>query len=197
MAPSESDPKARLILGAVRKVLAGNGYAGTTINLVAGEAGVSRGLLHYYFKNKDEMLAQVLKANMEAGIVFIEDIFRTSGSARQIAEGLTALLRGIMMEDSEFFCVFLEGFAVARQSDIVNQQMAFMYGKFRLAILEQLRQAKTQGRIAPSLPLSGLAAMFTAIIDGIALQLVTEPELVRDDEIWQTMKNTMIELMTG
>jgi AcrR family transcriptional regulator len=197
MAPSESDPKAQKILDAVRKVLAGNGYAGTTINLVAQEAGVSRGLLHYYFKNKDEMLARVLKANMEASIVFIEDIFQTSHSAREIADRTTALLRGIMAEDSEFFCVFLEAFAAARQSAIINEQLASLYGKFRLAILEQLKAASREGRIAPALPLPGLAAIITAIIDGVALQLVTEPDLSQDDEIWQTMAAAVNDMLTG
>ena len=195
MAPSESDPKAQKILDAVRKVLAGNGYSGTTISMVAGEAGVSRGLLHYYFKNKDEMLARVLKANMEDSTLFIEEIFRTSRTAVEIAQRITGLLRGIMTEDSEFFCVFLEGFAVARQSEVVNAQLTSLYGKFRLAVLEQLALAQKEGRIEPALPLPGLAAMITAIIDGLAMQLVTEPELARDEEIWQTMTDTMIGLL--
>jgi len=61
----KSDEKSRRILAAVRSILAQKGYAGTTINLVAAEANVSRGLLHYYFKNKEEMLATVIKENMQ------------------------------------------------------------------------------------------------------------------------------------
>lgn len=130
-------------------------------------------------------------------IDFIEDIFQTSRSAKEIADRTTALLRGMMTEDSDFFCVFLEGFAVARQSDIVNKQLASLYGQFRLAILNQLKTASRQGSIAPTLPLSGLAAMITAIIDGVALQLVTEPDLGREDEIWQTMATAVNDLLKG
>ena len=54
-----SDEKAKLILQAAGKVLMRQGYARTTIKEVAAEAGVSRGLLHYYFKNKEEMLFMI------------------------------------------------------------------------------------------------------------------------------------------
>lgn len=197
MSPAQSDPKAQRILTAVRKVLAGNGYSGTTINMVATEAGVSRGLLHYYFKSKDDMLAKVLKSNLEVSMALLAEIFHSSRNAKEIAEKITELLRGMMTTDRDFFHVFIEGFAVAQQSQLVNEQIACLYGDFRKTIHTQLKRAEMQGWITPTLPLAGLAVLIAAVIDGIALQLVTEPELAQDDEIWDAMTVGLTDLLTA
>ena len=109
-----TDPKHQKILEAVRKLLARKGYAGTTISLVAAEAGVSRGLLHYYFKNKEEMLANVIQTNMEASVILVADIFAQSESVESLASALTQALRHILETDPDFFNLFFEGWAVAR-----------------------------------------------------------------------------------
>lgn len=44
------------IVKAFAQVLAANGFAGATIAAVAVEANVAPGLLHHYFKDKDELL---------------------------------------------------------------------------------------------------------------------------------------------
>jgi TetR/AcrR family transcriptional repressor of bet genes len=37
-----------------------HGYAGTTLNHVAGAAGLSPGIVNFYFKSKDQLLAATL-----------------------------------------------------------------------------------------------------------------------------------------
>ncbi len=47
------------------KVLAINGYENTTIANIAAESGVSRGILHYYFSNKEDLVSKVLAYSSE------------------------------------------------------------------------------------------------------------------------------------
>src|SRR5262252_9182622 len=54
-----ADNRARLI-AAGYDVLAEKGIEATTVKEIAGRAGVSPGLFHYYFKSKDELLLAVL-----------------------------------------------------------------------------------------------------------------------------------------
>ena len=190
-----SDDKAQQILTAVRNLLARNGYVGTTISLVAQEAGVSRGLLHYYFKNKEEMLARVLEANMTASLILVRAIFTQSDSAQALATGLTQALRRTLQDDPVFFHLFFEGWAIARQSDIVDQRLKSLYGKFRMAIAEGLQAAKTKGIIHPTIPLPDLAALLTGIIDGLGLQAVTEDELLNSTSLWRSAENAILMLL--
>ncbi len=49
------------IVSAFARVLANHGYAGATITAIADEANLSPGLLHHHFKNKQEILEELLE----------------------------------------------------------------------------------------------------------------------------------------
>jgi AcrR family transcriptional regulator len=53
--------KATRIVEAMRVSVAARGIAGATFDHVAREAGVSRGLLHYYFGTKERLLVEVVR----------------------------------------------------------------------------------------------------------------------------------------
>lgn len=189
------EKKDKKILDAARVILANNGYMKTTIAEVAGKAGVSRGLVHYYFKNKEDMLAKVLKANMEASIFMIIGVFEHQRSAAGYARAMTGMLKDVMKRDPDFFHLFFEGFAVARQSRLVKQELESLYVRFRQALEKCLIRAEAQRIIEPGIGLKSLAALLTGLIDGLGLQLLTEPELL-DDETWADME-AGIKLLLG
>ena len=58
MSTSTKEPEA-LILDAARKVFIRNGYEGTSMQMIADEAGMNKALLHYYFRNKDRLFEAV------------------------------------------------------------------------------------------------------------------------------------------
>ena len=47
------------ILEAAKKVFILNGQEGTTMQLIADEAGINKSLLHYYFRSKEKLFAAV------------------------------------------------------------------------------------------------------------------------------------------
>src|SRR2546425_4020827 len=57
--------KAQRIVDAMRRSVARRGSAGSTFDHVAREAGVSRGLLHYYFGSKEQLLVEVVRRDAE------------------------------------------------------------------------------------------------------------------------------------
>src|SRR3984957_3254663 len=60
----EGDKAARIV-EAMRTSVAARGIAGSTFDHVAREAGVSRGLLHYYFGTKERLLVEVVRRECE------------------------------------------------------------------------------------------------------------------------------------
>lgn len=193
----KSDDKSRRILAAVRSILAQKGYAGTTINLVAAEAGVSRGLLHYYFKNKEEMLARVIQDNMQLSVRLVSDLLDNCNSAADFAKQLVSALRHVLQHDPDFFHLFFEGWAVARQSTVVSQTLDELYGQFRLAMSDGLQKAKDNGTIKPRLSVASTAVYLTGLIDGLGLQMITEPDLAADDDTWRDIAGGITDLLEG
>jgi TetR/AcrR family transcriptional repressor of bet genes len=59
-----TERREKLILGAIRSIAAG-GYNEATVVSICDEAGLSRGLIGYYFKGKDELLIEAYRYLVE------------------------------------------------------------------------------------------------------------------------------------
>jgi AcrR family transcriptional regulator len=57
---SESERRRQAILAAARDCFGRLGFAGATVETIAGEAGVSNGLLYQFFRNKEHLFEVVL-----------------------------------------------------------------------------------------------------------------------------------------
>jgi AcrR family transcriptional regulator len=196
IARPRSDVKARQILEAARTVLGNKGYAATTISEVAAEAGVSRGLLHYYFESKEDLLARVVRLNLERSLELVDQLFADCRSADELAAGLAGVLRLSIEHDPAFFALFFECWIVGRQSPAVAAEVHELFAEFRRAIQSRLEEAVERGSIAPKLPLDGLAVLLSGLLDGLALQLVSDPELAAADSTWQDVEHS-IRLLLG
>ena len=68
-----SGEKAQRIVDAMRDSVAKRGAAGSTFEHVAREAGVSRGLLHYYFGTKERLLVEVVRRDAELRVARLDE----------------------------------------------------------------------------------------------------------------------------
>src|SRR5215470_10120940 len=57
-----SEETRKRIVEAAARVLARDGYAATSVKDIAAEAGIAPGLVHYYFKTKEELVAAAVEA---------------------------------------------------------------------------------------------------------------------------------------
>lgn len=183
-----SDEKAEIILNAARKCLGEQGYSATTISEIATEAGVSRGLLHYYFESKEELLAQVVRASSEGTLELVEQMFAQSETVDGLAAGLTQALRAIVETDPTYLNLGVECWTVARQSPLVARELEDLFREFRDAFRKGLAHAVARGVIAPAIPLDGLAALLLAMTDGLTAQFLIHPELAADESMWEALE---------
>ena len=75
------EKKEQRILAAARKLLTVHGSNKATVKEIAAEAGVSRGLLHYYFKDKEELLTKVIQASEQEAYEMGAEVFKNSQTA--------------------------------------------------------------------------------------------------------------------
>ena len=179
-----SDEKARSILDAACTCLGERGYAATTIAEIAARAGVSRGLLHYYFKSKEELLAQVVRIGTAAYMELLEAMFAQSESADDLAEGLVGTVRAIVESDPTFVNLSMECWTLARESPLVARELEDLYSQLRDAICAGLEEAAGRGSIEPAIALDVLASMLLAITDGLVMQFLIHPDLAADETMW-------------
>ncbi len=189
-----SAEKAALILAAARKVLTRQGYARTTIKEVAAEAGVSRGLLHYYFKNKEEMLFTVVRQSVSDNIQLTLALLSQSKTPQEIAANICHALRQFMEQSPEFISIIFESWSLARQSQSARDELENVYNMFRQGLCKGLEDAIARGVLKPSTPVIQMATLLTAVIDGLSFELMVVSDLSQDQEFWRTSQ-TAVEAM--
>src|SRR5579859_5961577 len=81
--------KAARIVEAMRASVAVRGFSGSTFDHVAREAGVSRGLLHYYFGTKERLLVEAVRRDC---VLRHERVERAVAPAQNADEVLAALV---------------------------------------------------------------------------------------------------------
>jgi AcrR family transcriptional regulator len=76
--PIRSDNRLPAVLDAAARHFAGRGYAATSMRDIAASAGMLAGSLYYHFKGKEELLAEVYAAGVDALVAAV-----TAAAARQ------------------------------------------------------------------------------------------------------------------
>ena len=74
----------------MRASVAEHGISGSTFERVSRDAGVSRGLLHYYFGTKERLLVEVVRHDTELRIARLDEPLAAARTADEILEVLPA-----------------------------------------------------------------------------------------------------------
>src|SRR5918912_4171652 len=88
--------KAQRIIAAMRASVGSRGAAASTFDQVAREAGVSRGLLHYYFGSKDRLLVEVVRHDCDLRIEVLDERLAAAHSLDEVVDALVAQLEAFV-----------------------------------------------------------------------------------------------------
>jgi AcrR family transcriptional regulator len=89
-------------------VLAREGYAGTTMRMVAEEAGVSTGMLNHYFSNRQDLLTQALVFVSERSQLRYAESMRGLEPGQQRLEALLDSVLGSHAEVQETWRIWVD-----------------------------------------------------------------------------------------
>jgi len=176
--------KADRILEAAQSVLAAEGFSGLTIAKVAREANVSRGLLHYYFDSKEDMLAKMLRRSTEEAWELIGGIMAASSSVDELADNLVQGMREYAHTHVGSLSLLAEGLALARNHPRIRDEMTALHHEGQDVFSKGLEVMRTAGTAHFSVSARGLSTVLIALFDGLGLELQTIPGLAEDEETW-------------
>jgi AcrR family transcriptional regulator len=161
----------------MRDSVAEVGVAGSTFERVAAKAGVSRGLLHYYFGTKERMLVEVIRRDTEIRIETLGRALRRAESVdSMIAAFLNAFARTLTDERGYVYMVS-ELFVAGRHSPELRRELGELYSRARSEFADILRQKDRHGVISLRFDAEVVLAHLFAAGDGAAVQQLTDPTL--------------------
>ena len=175
-APKRLDgEKAQRIIEAMRTSVGTRGAAGSTFDHVAREAGVSRGLLHYYFGSKEKLLVEVVRHDCETRIEAMDERITRASTVDEIIAALVLGLEEFIEGEPSSPAVIYELLSASRHSEEIRAELAELYRRWRADLAEALRVKEREGVVRLEADPEAVASMLFALGDGFGIQVLSDP----------------------
>jgi AcrR family transcriptional regulator len=171
-----SGEKAQRIVDAMRASVAKRGATASTFEQVAAEAGVSRGLLHYYFGTKERLLVEVVRTDAEIRVDRLEQTLAAAETVDHVLDVLVASLVDAVENEPGFFLLLFELFSAGRRNPDIQRELGQLFDRVRSHLAEILMAKEREGVLNLRYDAEAVASYLYGIADGFALQALSDPE---------------------
>ena len=120
---SLSGDKAQRIIEAMRESVAEVGVAGSTFDRVSRKAGVSRGLLHYYFATKERLLVEVIRRDTEVRIETLGAALSAADTLDEVIGAFMATFERTLTSEKGYVYMVSELFVAGRHSPELESEL--------------------------------------------------------------------------
>jgi AcrR family transcriptional regulator len=175
--PELAGDKATRIVDAMRASVAARGAAGSTFDQVAREAGVSRGLLHYYFGTKERLLVEVVRRECEVRCELLDLAVAEASSAVDVVNALVGSFETFLGEGPGTFVMFYEMLTLAQRNAEIAAELAELGRNTRGHLAAALRAKHECGVLRLRADPDAVASFLFALADGLIVRRLSEPDL--------------------
>ena len=181
-------------LDAAVEVIGEKGLTDTRVADIAERAGLSPGLLLYYFRSKDDLLTEALTYAEDR---FYLDTFHELSEIPDPGRRLAMLIvRSCPTDPSagvlDDWPLWIELWTRAMHYPEAARKREALDRRWRNTISDIVRMGQEQGHFAAEVDASDFALFLAALMDGLALQMVLGDPAVTTDK----MRNVCIETAT-
>jgi AcrR family transcriptional regulator len=183
----QADTRSRL-MRAAGTVFALRGLHQASIDEVAEQAGFTKGAFYANFASKEELFLAMLDERFAARLEEIEATTATDEAPEEQARQAGADFSRAISADPEWERLFFEFAIHAVRNDSFREELVERYRSLRERIEELYRRRleRVEGIEEPPVPFDRVALMTFAMVNGMALEKMLEPEAV-DDELYGSM----------
>ncbi|GCE07415.1 TetR/AcrR family transcriptional regulator [Dictyobacter aurantiacus] len=190
--PDVSEERKQQILQAAIAVFARLGFAESRMDDIAAQAGLSKGTLYLYYKNKDALIAALLKyfftQEMEHLRAFVE-LEREEPVSEQLLL-LTRQLSAAMQSMVELMPISFEFYSLAGRDSEIRQFLQDYFRQYRHELARLIERGSARGEFRP-VDAQSTAVTITALFEGLALLHFVDTQAFS----WGLQAETSIQLL--
>jgi AcrR family transcriptional regulator len=166
--------KVESIIHAAYRAIAGKGYSRISMREIALEAGVNKSILHYYFKDKGELISAVFHSLHQQFLDIVQRAVSLPLTIEdRLAEGFREFLE-MTEKEPEWFIVIMDLTIQAIQDPEKRHEVYDHSERLREVVADGFRKAKEQGEIGEDVDETALASLVIAVVNGLALQFMVD-----------------------
>ncbi len=179
------------IVRATVECITKHGYHNFSMQDVARTAGVSKGIIHYYFLNKDELMMCVLdKVAGDIERVLGEEMGSISDPWRRL-EIFIEVCFDIVRNTKEYYQVNMDFWTQINQKEEIRKVIAAHYAKFREAAAKVIQDGVDKGAFR-KVDAGAYASFIIAVIDGLSLQWLFDSKVFDYSQISKTASSLIL-----
>jgi AcrR family transcriptional regulator len=169
--PHVEEERRQQILEATWHVIAVSGFRSLRLSDVAKRAGISSGMIHYYFDTKRDLLKAAFERYYEHSMRRRQWIMETGKGPLELLKLIVESYLPIQDETTEGWHVWSELWVEGLQEPDLQQLNEDFYGQWRRLVADIIRDGQDAGVIRDGSAVE-LANMLIAMIDGLAIQVL-------------------------
>jgi AcrR family transcriptional regulator len=168
------------LLTAAARVFARSGYHGASMSEIAAEAGFSKGALYWSFASKEDLFFALLD-ELDEHLRALIGAAATAPMDRDVTSELSRGLSAVLENGRDVVLLFHEYSALAVRDPKVAARYAERNARLREELANSVRARHEAAGVPLTIGAEHLATALIALVDGLSIQQLTEPDAVPAD----------------
>ncbi len=174
------------IIEALFQCLSEKGHERVTVKDIAKKAGLHYGVIHYYFKSKDDIVSALADSLVSKYDRLLSEHTRSILSSSEKIEAALDFLVDEFIFNRRLNRVFYNFVQMAFENKTVRSALRRQLRAYRRAVAEVIEDGVGTGELDVRDPLQS-ANVIVALIEGTALQWAIEPRALKRDEVRESI----------
>lgn len=167
------------LLISAREVFEERGYADSSLEEIAERAGFTRKAVYSNFSGKADLLLEIVDRQLRTHVEWVESILG-QGSAERQALDLGSAFSSFFSEERAWERLFHEFCIVAARDEELGARFRARLREAKAAITRLVEKQAQAAGVSSGLPLERLVLGIFALMMGIALEKLIDPEMIDD-----------------
>jgi len=177
---------------AAYKVVSRKGYYNFTVRDIAKEAGLSTGLVHYYFKNKDDLLVSVLRVMNESLSSYLAKALEKIDDPEEKIIIFMDEAFHLVEREKEYFHVLIDFWTQINHNERMRKANIKLYQSYR-AECAKIIQEGIDKNVFKDVDVQYTATMIVAFVQGLIIQYIIDNEAFDYTEYTKKIKLQIVD----
>ncbi|MFJ6728712.1 TetR family transcriptional regulator C-terminal domain-containing protein [Streptomyces sp. NPDC091281] len=171
------------ILQAATALIARRGYHNVRVSDIARYCGTSTATVHYHFPSKEATLHAALEYYAQRFRARLDEEFGRASSARDKLRRLIEVQLPLTADDIDEWSVWIQFWNQAMLEPGLRPAQQQIYSGWYRVVVELLHECRSEHSLAPEADIEVLADQFTAMVDGLAIQILANSTAMQPDRM--------------
>lgn len=181
------------LIQSAKKCIQEKGLDKLTFTAVAQGAGVTQGTVYYHFKTKEQLMLEIVQSVCDDSWQTVENLQTTQNLEETINQALEGA-RSRCTHDSFYHTLFFSLVVHSLQNQPLRERLRDMLERENSHVTAMLEKFSPTSAV-PGISLKNRAIMINALIDGLALQALLNPDFPAD-EIYSELTASVLKLIS-